>query len=377
MTDLPNSTPDGETPAGDPELAALVRSDAPPPAGDPELAALVRPDAGPTAGDITPEAGPDATEPVVDVAAAAAVSSSPDPAEPAPVDETVPVLVPVAAVTAFEPPARPRRRRSLALRFGVSFLLAFLLAFGVGAGVLYAWGQQYQGRVLPGVRVGNTELGGLSREEAEAQIANAYGSLGTGQITLTGPDGQVTAISYADVGRGPDTSALIDAAIAAGHQGEPLADLIGAPQTAIHGVTIDPAVAYDRDKLAAAVKTLAMTTDQTPTDAFVSTAEGGTHSVSPAKDGRAVDQAALVAALDQQLAALGTPASIAMSVPMVTLAPAVATTSAEEAKAAADRMAADVVVSRGKHSWTVAGKKPRAADLVLDRGRREHHPGPG
>ena len=290
MTDVPNtaavpaantSTPDGETPAGDPELAALV--------------------------------------------------------------------------TDGEPAARPRRRRSLALRFGVSFVLGFLLAVGIGAGVLYAWGQQYDGRVLPGVRVGSTELGGLTREQAEAAIANAYGSLGTGQITLTGPDGQTTTISYADVGRGPDTSALLDAALAAGRQGEPLANLIGAPQAAIHGVTLDSAVAYDRDKLAAAVETLATTIDQTPVDASVSAGQGGTFSVSPAKDGRAVDKAALLTALDQQLAALGTPASITMAVPVVSLAPAVATASAEAAKAAADRMAADVVVARGKDSWTIAG----------------------
>ena len=265
------------------------------------------------------------------------------------------VVTDAGVVTDGEPPARPRRRRSLALRFGVSFVLGFLLAAGIGAGVLYAWGQQYDGRVLPGVRVGSTELGGLTREQAEAEIANAYGSLGTGQITLTGPDGQTTTISYADVGRGPGTSALVDAALAAGRQGEPLADLIGAPQAAIHGVTLDSAVAYDRDKLAAAVETLATTIDQTPADASVSAGQGGTFSVSPAKDGRAVDKAALLTALDQQLAALGTPASITMAVPVVSLAPAVATASAEAAKAAADRMAADVVVAQGKDSWTIAG----------------------
>ena len=165
----------------------------------------------------------------------------------------------------------------------------------------------------------------------------------------------MTTISYADVGRGPDTSALVDAALAAGRQGEPLANLIGGPQAAIHGVTLDPAVAYDRDKLAAAVETLATTIDQTPVDASVSAGAGGTFSVSPAKDGRAVDKAALLTALDQQLAALGTPASITMAVPVVPLAPAVATASAEAAKAAADRMAADVVVARGKDSWTIAG----------------------
>ena len=207
MTDLPNSaadpaanasTPDGETPAAD-EMAHAS-------------------DAGPTAGDATREAGADATEPVFDVTSAAADSSSPDPDEPAPVAanadaagtptvavaaadattadapargdpadttladtspasesgvDAVPVLPLVAAVTDGKPTAGPRRRRSLALRFGVSFVLGILLAAGIGAGGLYAWGRQYEGRVLPGVRVGSTELGGLSREQAEAEIGRA------------------------------------------------------------------------------------------------------------------------------------------------------------------------------------------------------------
>jgi vancomycin resistance protein YoaR len=326
MTDLPNSaadraanasTPDDEAPAGDPELAALVRRDAPP-------------------DDV--ETAPVDMSPTIDLGV-----------------DAVPTLPLAAAVTSGEPPARPRRRRSLALRFGVSFVLGLLLAVGIGAGALYAWGQQYEGRVLPGVRVGGTELGGLSREQAEAEIASAYGWLGAGEIVLTGPGGRTTTISYADVGRGPDTPALLDAAFAAGRRDEPLANLIGAPRAAIDGVTLDPAVAYDRDGLAAAVASLATTIDQVPVDASVLPGQGGTFSVSAAKDGRAVDQAALVAALDQQLAALGTPESITMAVPVVSLAPAVATTSAEAARAAADRMVADVVLARGEDDWTIAG----------------------
>ena len=269
--------------------------------------------------------------------------------------DTVPLLPLAAAATDAQPPSVPRRRRSLPLRFGVSFVLGFLVAVGIGAGILYAWGQQYDGRVLPGVRVGSTELGGLTREQAEAAISNAYGSLATGQITITGPDGQMATISYADVGRGPDTSAVVDAALTAGRHSEPLANLIGAPKAAIHGVTLDSAVAYQRDKLAAAVDALATTIDQTPADASVSVGQGGTFSVASAKGGRAVDKAALLTALDQQLASLGTPPSVTVAVPVVSLAPAVATASAEAAKAAADRMAADVVVARGQDSWTIAG----------------------
>ena len=344
MTDLPNpaadraasdSAPEGEMPAGDPELAALVRR------GAPQADATLQADA--TTVDTSSSGEPTGTAP----------EDMPSSSEPGVVTE--PVLPHVAAMTDGEPAARPRRRRSLVLRFGVSFVLGLVLAVGIGAGALYAWGQQYEGRVLPGVRVGSTELGGLTREQAGAAIADAYRSFGTGQITLTGPDGQTTTIGYADVGRGPDTSALLDAALAAGRLGEPLANLIGAPETALHGLTLEAAVVYDHDKLAAAVDTLAASIDQAPVDATVSAGEGGTFSTTPAKDGRAVDKAALAAALDGPLAALGTPDSITMDVPVVPLAPAVATATVEAAKAAADRMATDLVVTRGKDTWTIPG----------------------
>ena len=249
--------------------------------------------------------------------------------------------------------AAPRKRRSFAVRFGVSFVLGVLLALGVGVGVLYAWGHQFDGRILPGVRVGGTELGGLTRDQAEAKITAAYGSLGTGQITLTGPDGMSTTISYADVGRGPATAALLDEAFGAGRQGELLADLIGAPRAAIHGVTLDSAVAYDHAKLTAAVDALAATIDQAPADAVVTAGAGGSFGVTPAKEGRAVDRAALLAGLDQQLAAIDAPASITMAVPVASLAPTIPTASAEAARAAADRMAADIAIARGEDRWTI------------------------
>src|SRR4051812_45932839 len=96
--------------------------------------------------------------------------------------------------TALEPTAvlesapSARRTRRLLPRFIVAFVLGLIAVLGVGVGALYAWSQQYDGRVLPGVRLGTTDLGGLTREQAEAKIAEAYGSLGTGQVTLTGPD---------------------------------------------------------------------------------------------------------------------------------------------------------------------------------------------
>ncbi len=368
-------------PAGDPELAALVRGYAAP-AGDPELAALVA-----RAPAVAPKAAAPAGEAVVAPLAAAA----PEPAEPAAAalaeatliavpelpaaateSPTVAIQIgrpvaeaefPVAAVAAPAPPAdsprpSPHRGRSLFLRFTLAFVLGVVLVGAIGAGALYAWGLQYDGRVLPGVRLGSTDLSGLTADQARAAIAKALDPLGSGEVVLNGPDGKTT-LAFGDLGRGPDIGGLLDAALGAGRQGELFADLIGGPQAALHGVTIVPAVTYDRAKLVAAVDALAAGIDQPASDASVSVGADGTYGVTAAKDGRAVDRAALLTALDQKLSALDAPAEITLDVPVATVTPTVSTTAAETAMAAANRMAADLVIARGSDTWTISSDSLR------------------
>lgn len=411
--------------SGDPELASLVRVSHAEPAGNPELASLVafgRPSSAPGAAapaappasgtasgpetpvaaaepapSVVPPATVEATSgvaaaasaviaPVAGVAAAAAeptlVLPTPDAPVAAPSDgssadaSTISdgttadsagpeAEFPVAAVTPTPPaddvaPRSSHSGRSLFLRFALAFVLGVGLVGAIGAGALYAWGQQYDGRVLPGVRLGSIDLSGMTRDQAAAAIGKAYASLGNGKILLTGPEGQTT-ITYGDIGRGPDLTGLLDAAMSAGRQGELFADLIGGPQAAIHGITLAPAVTYDRAKLIAAIDTLAGGIDQAAIDASVQVSpDGSSFSVIDAKDGRAVDRAGLVAALDRQLIPLDAPAEITASVPVGVVTPTVQTTTADTAKAAADRMAADLVIARGTDTWTIPGTSLRA-----------------
>jgi len=157
MTDLPNQAQDGDADATTPE----------------------------TASDTT-ESGTDVAEPVIDAAPTTAeeiTTPVPTPVEvtdteltdTAPTD-TLPTSengvepVPVLPVVTDVEPAPRRRRRSLALRFGAAFVIGFALMAAIGGGVLYAWGREYDGRVLPGVSVGSTDLGGLTREQAATTI---------------------------------------------------------------------------------------------------------------------------------------------------------------------------------------------------------------
>ncbi len=250
-------------------------------------------------------------------------------------------------------PAAPRRP-SMGLRFAIAFLLGIVLVVSAGSGALYAYGQQYAGRVLPGVRIGDTDLSGLTPDAAANAIEAAYGSLGAGRVILAGPEGELT-IGYAQIGRGPDTGAMLDAALAAGRRGEAVADLIGAPQTAIRGVTLAATVTYDPDRLAASVDAVAKAIDRSPVNATLTIEDDLSYSTTPSKSGRLVDRAVLAAAIDEQISTLDAPGEIRLDVPFTTDEPSIGNEDVEAAAAAAARMAVDLVLTRGEDSWTIPG----------------------
>ncbi len=262
---------------------------------------------------------------------------------------TIEPEIPPAAPSAT-PPAP--RRRSRWVRFGLAFLLGVALVAGVGGGALFAYGQQYAGRILPGVHVGDVDLSGLSVPAARAVLADRYATLSNGRVDVLGPDGDVT-IGYAEIGRQADVDGMLAAAIAAGRRGEAFADLIGVPQAALHGIQLEPAVTYDRQKLADAIASLARTIDVAPVNASVTTNPDGTFTLSPARDGRMVDQATLLADIEAQIARADASAETHAQASIVTRTPDISTAAATAAQAAGERMAADLVLTRGKEHWTI------------------------
>jgi vancomycin resistance protein YoaR len=244
------------------------------------------------------------------------------------------------------------------MRFALAFLLGIALVVGAGGGALYAYGQQYSGRVLPGVQVGAVDLSGLTPDAARAALGDAYASLAGGHVVVTGPDGDLL-IGYAEIGRQADVDAMLDAALGAGRQGEPVADLIGAPQAALHGIRLEPLVTFDQAKLEAAVAAVAKTIDLEPVDATLVVGDDGAFKLTPGRDGRIVDQGALVAAIAAEVGSLDAPAELREEVVLATEAPVIDTADSEAGLAAGERMAADLVLTRGAKTWTIDGAELR------------------
>ena len=226
------------------------------------------------------------------------------------------------------------------LRFGLAFAVGLAAVLLIGAGALYAYDQQYVGRVLPGVRVGSVDLSGLTPDAARAQLQEAYGSLSDGRIVLSGIEEQ-QVITYAEIGRGPDIDALLDRALDVGRRGSPIDRAVADARTALRGVVLDPSVTFDADALAERVSAIAETLRIEPRDSTV-VADGDTFEVAPGHIGRTADTVPVILALTGTLAQLDAPAEIRLDLEVSVLEPDVTAFEAFEAKRSAERVSAPI-----------------------------------
>jgi len=245
------------------------------------------------------------------------------------------------------------RRPSGRLRFAVAFIVGLLLATIVGVGALYAYDQQYVGRVLPGVRVGAVDLSGLDAAAAGERLREAYGALSEGEIVLTSTAGDTT-VSYADIGRGPDIEAMLAEALAIGRDGNIVEKIIADARTAIRGVTLEPRVTYDVNALADRIVAQADALARAPVDASVEVVDNF-FVIRAGVAGRVADPAVPVSAALADLGELDTPPSVTYELPVHSVAPEVTTVEATEAKATAERMTAKITLSTeaGAHDITM------------------------
>jgi vancomycin resistance protein YoaR len=249
---------------------------------------------------------------------------------------------------ALEGPRRPSPR----FRFGVAFLVGVILATVVGVGALYAFDQQYLGRVLPGVRLGNLDLSGLDEAAAAERIATEYAALGQGEVVVTGPDGAVS-IPYAEFGRGPDVDAMVDAAMGVGRGGDPFSRAIANARTAVNGATIQPMVTFDPEALAQRISAISDGVRQEPVDAFVTRDLDGRFLMSPSTPGRAADARVPVQEALDRLSAVDAPAQIRLALPVSVLEPTVTTVEASTALAAAQRLSDKITLTLDGEQHTI------------------------
>ena len=248
-------------------------------------------------------------------------------------------------------PSKPRPRA--ALRFAVAFLVGLIAALALGAGALYAYDQQYTGRILPGVRVGGIELAGLTREEAVERVAETYRPVGIGAIQLNTPDGPIQ-VSFGLIRRHVDADALVDAALGVGRSGTAVDRVIAGARTALRGASVEPSVSFDAEAVARNIERVARSLERNPVDASVTTTEKG-FELKEGSDGRTADPGPAIEAALAVVGELDAPEIIEVDLETAPVAPAITSAEAEEAKAAAERIAKGIVLTRDDKSAKLNG----------------------
>jgi vancomycin resistance protein YoaR len=268
-------------------------------------------------------------------------------------DELMTAPAPDALVV---PVALPRRRTWA--RFLAAFLIGLVAATGIGAGALYAFDRQFDGKVLPGVRVGGVDLSGLSPAEARGRLATSFASFGEGRAVLTGA-GLEMAIDYEDVKRRPDLDAMIGEAMAVGRSGNAVERAILDARTAIRGVDLEPRVAFDAARLARFVQTHAGRLYVEPTDAAVSVADGG-FAIANGIFGRMADRVPATELLTAALARSDAPKEIRVELGLAAIEPEVTTADATAARQTAELIALDIAITEAKETWTIPAATVRS-----------------
>ena len=268
-------------------------------------------------------------------------------------DELMTAPAPDALVA---PVALPRRRTWA--RFLAAFLIGLVAATGIGAGALYAFDRQFDGKVLPGVRVGGVDLSGLSPAEARDRLATSFASFGQGRAVLTGA-GLEMAIDYEDIKRRPDLDAMIGEAMAVGRSGGAVERAILDARTAIRGVDLEPRVVFDAARLARYIQTRAGRLYVEPTDAAVNVTDGG-FAIANGIFGRMADRVPATELLTAALARSDAPSEIRVELDLAAIEPEVTTADATAARQIAELIALDIAITEGKETWTIPAATVRS-----------------
>ena len=249
------------------------------------------------------------------------------------------------------PPAIAEPRYSARLKFFVTFLASLVAALALGAGAIYAYDRQYEGKVFPGVHIGGVDLGGLDREAARSKLAETFGGVGSGTIEISNSVAKFT-LDYGSLARRADIDAMLDAAFTAGRSTSPVEQAVSRARLAFRGGTLEPVVTFDKVALEDQVRRLVSRYIRPPRDAAVERTKEG-FVTKPAQWGRLVDATALMKTLATRMADVATPATITVPLELRPIPPAVDDVEAMIARTSAERMVADVSVNDGDEKWTI------------------------
>ncbi len=185
-------------------------------------------------------------------------------------------------------------------------ILAFLAVTVIAAGVatlaiVELW---LADRVLPGVYVWDVDVGGLTRQEAVARLEASFHYPADRHPILRDGD-RTWPVDPAELGTRLDAASSVEAALAIGHRGGPVARLAEQFDTLLHSRLVAPAFTFDANSGALFLSQIARQVNQPLRNAGLALDEELRVTAISAQVGREVDEEATRQALVRRISEMG------------------------------------------------------------------------
>jgi len=180
------------------------------------------------------------------------------------------------------------------LLFSGTILLMLLLVIFVAVFQI-----QYQGRIIPNVSAYGIDLGGMTEDEAESALVNAFAQ--DQNRTFTFRDGEQTwEFTSAELGIRFEPSEVVRNAAAIGRGGTPIANVFDQLMVWLNGDTVIPLIAYDQTVALEKINRIAESLNRFPTDGSFQII-GTEVMITPGEIGRTVDVMTTLGRLDNAI----------------------------------------------------------------------------
>jgi len=254
--------------------------------------------------------------------------------------------------------AIPRRRPRIWPRLLVAFVFGLILSLGIAAAALLAWDLSYEGRVLPGVRVGSTDLSGLDRAAATVALEEAYGEYGEGQVVIHTIAGDLS-VPYSSFSRRLEVDPLVHRALQAGRDGSVVERAVGEVRLALDGATLTPSVSFDEPALRAAIAA-ALTPLETPAvNAQIGIDAHGVR-ISHSRPGRTFDIPAVQSSVLAVIGSIDAPPELPVDAPAIAIAPERSDEDVVQAQKTATWLGKSVWITGAGGRWKIPAAKVRS-----------------
>jgi vancomycin resistance protein YoaR len=182
--------------------------------------------------------------------------------------------------------ARRRKAAGVALASGLVLAFVFLVNSAFGGS-----------EIRSGVKIGELEVGGMTREEAHAYLGR-HASTALDEVEL-GDEG--FSVTGEELGVKVDAASAVEKAYSVGREGGVFGTFFGTLRSYLGGVQVDAEVGYDKEAARVAIENLSREFYRKPQNATFRVSDSGKVEIQEARDGRVLDQEATLANLDGAL----------------------------------------------------------------------------